>query len=799
MPKRLFFIADDGATGREPYVTDGTTIQSLGDINPGAAGSNPGGSNIGHALSFGNSVLFVADDGVYGAEFWTTDGTPEGTRLLVDFVPGELQPDIRGPVLAGGRVWFNGGTPETGLELHVTDGTAAGTRLVADLNAGAGDTGTSGYTEVNGHVVFRAYLPPVGESLWVTDGTSGGTRMLAAIGNHPGEGAILNDVLYFMGDDPATGNELWRTNGTEDRTFLVVDIFPGDRSSFPQDLVTVGNHVLFTARDDEHGTELWASDGTGAGTFMVRDINPGLSGSLMSPFGQLPDRVVFTANDGDGRGLWVSDGTFGGTTRIGTMDGNVQFPNFAPVGDGSRLVFRTRDALWVTDGTSGGTERIASGLDVSGGEFNAPTPVGPHVYFAADDGVHGNELWITDGTAEGTRMIQDMTPGAGDTPLDRFTVLDTGDTPPPAGFIEATEAEEVHDLGAPGVTGVRGRPADLADDRLTNWDLTGNSSAIILLGYIYGPSERPDLLASLLVTLVSSASLSLDTNLDGAFDTEITFEGDFSGVDLHFTVEDGNTTITTVPGAALTPLTLVGDADGNLLSGRDGNDTVRGLDGADRVLGNGGHDSLDGGLGADTLNGGDGDDTIIGGPGEGDLRDVIFAGEGNDSVDAGAGNDQIFGQGGNDTIAGGFGVDDLQGQDGNDVITGSAFSDLVFGGAGDDFVNGGFGHDRINGGTGADKFFHVGASGHGSDWVQDYSSAEGDVLLFGIGSATRDQFQVNFAHTENAEGERAGDDAVQEAFVIYRPTGQIMWALVDGEGQSSINLQIGVDVYDLLA
>ncbi|MCU9840513.1 hypothetical protein OEZ49_22445, partial [Ruegeria sp. WL0004] len=84
------------------------------------------------------------------------------------------------------------------------------------------------------------------------------------------------------------------------------------------------------------------------------------------------------------------------------------------------------------------------------------------------------------------------------------------------------------------------------------------------------------------------------------------------------------------------------------------------------------------------------------------------------------------------------------------------------------------------------------------DWVQDYNAAEGDVLLFGNASATRDQFQVNFAHTENAAGERAGDDAVQEAFVVYRPTGQILWALVDGEGQSSINLQIGSDVFDLL-
>ena len=54
-------------------------------------------------------------------------------------------------------------------------------------------------------------------------------------------------------------------------------------------------------------------------------------------------------------------------------------------------------------------------------------------------------------------------------------------------------------------------------------------------------------------------------------------------------------------------------------------------------------------------------------------------------------------------------------------------------------------------------------------------------------------------HTENREtGERSGDDDIEEAFVIYRPTGQILWALVDGAGQDSINLQIGGDVFDLL-
>ncbi len=245
----------------------------------------------------------------------------------------------------------------------------------------------------------------------------------------------------------------------------------------------------------------------------------------------------------------------------------------------------------------------------------------------------------------------------------------------------------------------------------------------------------------------------------------------------------------------------IGGQGQDVLEGQDGRDVLEGVRGDDVLRGFGGDDTLDGGIGADTLNSGDGDDTIIGGPDghEADQRDVIYAGAGDDLAEGGGGNDQIFGQEDNDTLSGGFGSDELQGQEGNDVITGGALSDLVFGGSGDDFVNGGFGYDRINGGAGADRLFHLGVFDHGSDWIQDYNALEGDVLVFGNAGATEDQFQVNFAHTATPAGDRSGDNAVQEAFVIYRPTGQIMWALVDGAGQSGINLQIGSEVFDLLA
>ena len=32
------------------------------------------------------------------------------------------------------------------------------------------------------------------------------------------------------------------------------------------------------------------------------------------------------------------------------------------------------------------------------------------MYFAADDGVNGEELWVTDGTGGGTQLVKDINP-----------------------------------------------------------------------------------------------------------------------------------------------------------------------------------------------------------------------------------------------------------------------------------------------------------------------------------------------------------------------------------------------------
>ncbi|WP_299567979.1 calcium-binding protein [uncultured Sulfitobacter sp.] len=238
--------------------------------------------------------------------------------------------------------------------------------------------------------------------------------------------------------------------------------------------------------------------------------------------------------------------------------------------------------------------------------------------------------------------------------------------------------------------------------------------------------------------------------------------------------------------------TFSGGAGDDWISGGEGHDTLDGGIGSDQLSGGGGNDLIEGGLGSDTLSGNEGDDTIIGGVLPDDLRDVIYGGEGNDLIQGGYGNDELRGDVGNDVIAGGFGGDTIVGGTGDDMLSGGALGDVLFGSDGDDFINGGFGYDRVNGGGGADEFFHLGIFDHGSDWVQDYNAAAGDVLVFGDTDATRTQFQINTTTTPSA-----GANDVQESFVVHRPTGQIIWALVDGDNQDEINLQIGSEVFDL--
>jgi ELWxxDGT repeat protein len=110
----LFFAADDGVHGREPWVSDGTLAgtHQLVDLRLGGAGSNPAAMSV----ALGRAV-FAATDGNHGIEPWVSDGTPEGTAMSADVNPtGNSSP--HGFIRLGTSLLFAADDGIHGEELH---------------------------------------------------------------------------------------------------------------------------------------------------------------------------------------------------------------------------------------------------------------------------------------------------------------------------------------------------------------------------------------------------------------------------------------------------------------------------------------------------------------------------------------------------------------------------------------------------------------------------------------------------------------------------------------------------------
>jgi len=67
----------------------------------------------------------------------------------------------------------------------------------------------------------------------------------------------VDGIAYFDTNDGVHGDELWRSDGTADGTFLVADLWQGMQGSYPTQLTNVDGTLFFAANDREHGEELF--------------------------------------------------------------------------------------------------------------------------------------------------------------------------------------------------------------------------------------------------------------------------------------------------------------------------------------------------------------------------------------------------------------------------------------------------------------------------------------------------------------------------------------------------------------
>ena len=442
--------------------SDNANIELIKDINPGYSGSDL------HNLINVNGILyFVAFNS--GKGLWKSDGTTDGTRLVIDLDNPDIDPNYGEFTLFKEQLFFSGVETASGLggELWATDGTPEGTRMIRDIYVGPGWSSPSYLTVKDSLLLFLASSEDltaggIETELWRSDGTFEGTYMVKDIWpgpyhSHGGPGidgytssAVVNGIYYFaakgpgeyVGENYIGGLELWRSDGTLEGTYIVTDLTPtydaiyGEAWSYPNNLINFKNQLFFSAFSTNTGNELFKSDGTAGGTHLVKDICPdggnccgNSNHSYPGNFVIVDSLLYFMACDGiHGRELWKTDGTESGTNLvIDLTEGEESSTISEQTAFKGRLYFVYDDGddnhgneLWCTDGTVEGTflvKDIATGVDVFNRANNSNprylTVVNDLLYFSAYTVEYGDELWRTDGTTGGTIMVADMYTTAG--------------------------------------------------------------------------------------------------------------------------------------------------------------------------------------------------------------------------------------------------------------------------------------------------------------------------------------------------------------------------------------------------
>ncbi|MBC7382355.1 MAG: T9SS type A sorting domain-containing protein [Bacteroidia bacterium] len=232
-------------------------------------------------------------------------------------------------------------------------------------------------------------------------------------GSSPSEFCEMGGKVYFAAINPDStyANCLYVTDGTTTGTKKVSSLASNNYA--PNNMVTLGNKIIFAYHDGVHGWEPWISDGSPGGTLMLKDILTGSTSSLFMPLGVIGQYAYFISSSTSGlsaTSLWKTDGTSTGTAQVSNANFNraITFKN--KIYCWGKTLTTSENGLYVIDGVNSLPQLIKAHKTNSYYDF-AVAQGNNKFYYVASDSVHGFEPWVSDGTTGGTSMIRDFNPG----------------------------------------------------------------------------------------------------------------------------------------------------------------------------------------------------------------------------------------------------------------------------------------------------------------------------------------------------------------------------------------------------
>jgi ELWxxDGT repeat protein len=428
---KFFFSGNDGIHGTELWTSDGTPG---GTVMVKDLATGPGSSYPQSLTTLNGNLYFVANDGIHGNELWKSDGTPGGTAMVDDIHAGSASSFYSSfpqnlVNLDGSLYFFSPGSPGY-YDLWTSDGSQAGTKKVRDLSNVFVYPNDAHLTEANGKLFFLSSGFPT-YALWTSDGTEAGTTVVkpSLAVKYGSDLVAANGRVFFYGDD----NSIWSSDGTDAGTIKLTGPI-GTTNGYQLRLTSALGDAFFIS-----GNDLWKSDGTVAGTQIVKQgiFTPGFGDYELVDAGGVAYVVVpGTESELADWELWKTDGTSNGTVKLSNLiedlydEGNGTPPLLVP--SGGNVFFRAWDSsdgegLWKSDGTPAGTGPVKNifpdGLtDVDGTLYFSAVDVDPNL------GLVPNSLWKSNGTAAGTVKVSDvpMTNGGLDFNGDLYFAGDDG-------------------------------------------------------------------------------------------------------------------------------------------------------------------------------------------------------------------------------------------------------------------------------------------------------------------------------------------------------------------------------------